>query len=64
MTRNEFRNGLAILRSLDQYEVPFLQNQWDVFRNDPYHFFLASSHQEAIWDAVQKRINPKKEITS
>lgn len=57
MTEQQFRNGLAILRSIDSWELG--DPSWYAdFRDDPFLFFLRSDEERSkkIWDAVCRRL--------
>ena len=50
-----FINGLKILRSLDQYEVPGVD--WPRFRDDPYEYFISAPPDQGatIYAAILRR---------
>lgn len=71
MTRQELRNALCILRSIDRYELveagvegvePFMDlagdQKWIAFRDDPYTFFIRADDDtaEKIWGIIERRM--------
>jgi len=59
MNAKELRNILAIMRSIDGWELP---HTWkaihkDMFMRDPYGFFLRADHirQREIWEVIERR---------
>ena len=56
--RYRFLNRLRILRSIDQHEVPELDDtQWRHFRDKPPEFVIrcGDAAAEHIWEALRKR---------
>jgi hypothetical protein len=67
MTRQDFRNRLAILRSIDRHELVEAGaigaddfTMWNTFLNDPVRFFLlCEDHRaEKIWRVIERRAMP------
>lgn len=56
MTKDEFDNGLRLLRSIDASELGN-PDWWDDFRSDPYSFMVRGSDEasDLIWAAMTKR---------
>ena len=56
--KSQFRNRIAILRSIDKFEVPGLSDgQWKRFRDDPMlgYLRLDDAGEAAVWAALLKR---------
>lgn len=67
MTHLEFRNRLAILRSIDRHELVEAGaigaddfTMWNTFLNNPEQFFLlCEDHRaEKIWRVIERRASP------
>ncbi len=58
MNQREFHNALRILRSIDFYEVPWMdREQWASFRDHPYGFCIRCSDADydRIWAVIEAR---------
>lgn len=57
MTKDEFHNGLRLLRSIDSHEIGN-PDWWPQFRDAPYEFFIRTSDENAalIWAAMEERM--------
>jgi hypothetical protein len=60
MTRQQFRDALCILRSIDAHELGDPQ-WWPQFRDDPYLFYLRcdDKREALIWAVVEARSHPQ-----
>lgn len=61
MTKQEFRNLLCVLHSLDSWELPgdWSPDQQKAFLHDSLDFFLRSddARSDAIWRAMMARVS-------
>jgi hypothetical protein len=63
MTKQEFRNALCILRSIDAYELGD-PDWWDQFTADPHMFYLLSDNkrEQVIWSVIEARSRPREVV--
>ena len=61
MTLRELHNCMAVLRSIDGYELPWSAETNQAFLKNPYDFFLRSDdqRQELLWAIIQRRLKPR-----
>lgn len=54
------RNILAVIRNIDRHELPKMSNEeWAVFREDPYRGFLVlpNDGQQRVAEIVSQRVH-------